>query len=100
MTYLLQKTPRINEGFLWLHGTVGNTNYFIFTISVYYYKGNLLFEEDYFAIIQSNIKPKRETREEKRVRFKHLLNKHNWTRAELARHLGFSGAWVTMVLKN
>ena len=29
-----------------------------------------------------------------------LMKKNNWTKAELARHLGVSRAWVTKVLDN
>jgi len=29
-----------------------------------------------------------------------LMKKNNWTRAEIAKHLGVSRAWTTKVLKN
>ncbi len=43
-------------------------------------------------------KPKRETKEERATRFQQLMNDNGWTRAELARQLGVSRAWVTKVL--
>ena len=48
-----------------LHGTIDNTNYFTFPINAYYYKRSFVFEDKYIALIQSFIKPKRETKEEK-----------------------------------
>ena len=40
----------------------------------------------------------RESKEARKERFNELIKKNNWTRAELARHLGVSRAWVTKVL--
>lgn len=42
-------------------------------------------------------KRKKETRAEHYIR---LLERHDWSRAELARYLGVSRAWVTTVLNN
>ncbi|MFC1482119.1 helix-turn-helix domain-containing protein [Candidatus Neomarinimicrobiota bacterium] len=44
-------------------------------------------------------KPKRETKEERAARFQQLMDDYDWTRAELAKQLGVSRAWVTKVLK-
>jgi len=57
-----------------------------------------MFEDKYLAIKLSLIKPKRESKTERKQRFEDLVNKHGWSRAELARHLGYSRAWVTKVL--
>ena len=81
-----------------LHRTFGNTNYFTFPVNAYYYGSYLLFEDEYSAILSLKKKPKRETTEERKERFIYLVNKYNFTRAELARHLGCSRAWVTKVL--
>lgn len=40
-----------------------------------------------------------ESKADRKDRFIKLLNKNNWTRAELSRHLGVSRAWVSRVLK-
>ena len=50
-----------------LHGTIDNTNYFTFPINAYYYKRSFVFEDKYIALIRSFIKPKRETKEEKKT---------------------------------
>ncbi len=34
------------------------------------------------------------------MEYQSLLDKHSWTRAELARQLGVSRAWVSTVLRN
>ncbi len=41
-----------------------------------------------------------ESKRERKNRFNSLLKKNNRARAELARHLGVSRAWVTTVLNN
>jgi hypothetical protein len=92
------KKPHISAGFRWLHGTFGNTNYFTFPVNAYSQGRNLILEDEYFAILRSKKKQEMETAEERKLRFLHLLNKHNFTRANLARHLGCSRAWVTKVL--
>ena len=81
-----------------LHGTFDNTNYFTFPVNAYSHGRNLILEDEYFAILRSKKKQKMETAEERKLRFLHLVNKHNFTRANLARHLGCSRAWVTKVL--
>ncbi|MFC1619847.1 helix-turn-helix domain-containing protein [Candidatus Neomarinimicrobiota bacterium] len=45
-------------------------------------------------------KPCRETKEERATRFQRLMDENGWTRAELARQLGISRAWVTKVLRS
>lgn len=42
----------------------------------------------------------RESKADRKDRFIKLMKKNNWTRAELARHLNVSRAWVTKVLTN
>tara|TARA_B100001750_G_scaffold241909_1_gene254337 strand:+ start:134 stop:385 length:252 start_codon:yes stop_codon:yes gene_type:complete len=81
-----------------LHGTFDNTNYFIFPVNAYSHGRNLILDDEYFAILRSKKKQKMETAEERKLRFFRLVNKHNFTRANLARHLGCSRAWVTKVL--
>jgi DNA-binding XRE family transcriptional regulator len=43
-------------------------------------------------------KPRRETKAERVAHFQRLMDDNGWTRAELARQLGVSRAWVTKVL--
>jgi DNA-binding transcriptional regulator LsrR (DeoR family) len=45
-------------------------------------------------------KPIRETIQERAASFQQLMDDNDWTRAELARQLGISRAWVTKVLGN
>jgi len=92
------KSPIFQWGFSMLHRTFDNTNYFTFPVNAYRHGRNLILEDEYFAILRSKKKQKMETEEERKLRFLHLLNKHNFTRANLARHLGCSRAWVTKVL--
>ena len=80
------------------HGTFDNTNYFTFPVNAYSHGRNLILDDEYFSILRSKKKQKMETAEERKLRFLHLVNKHNFTRANLARHLGCSRAWVTKVL--
>ena len=42
----------------------------------------------------------RESKTGRKKRFISLLTKNNWTRAELARHLGVSCVWVSKVLNH
>jgi len=92
------KSPIFQWGFSMLHRTFGNTNYFTFPVNAYSHGRNLILEDEYFTILRSKKKQKMETAEERKLRFLHLVNKHNFTRANLARHLGCSRAWVTKVL--
>jgi transcriptional regulator with GAF, ATPase, and Fis domain len=39
----------------------------------------------------------RESKSQRKDRFIKLMKKNNWTRAELARHLGVSRAWISKV---
>ena len=70
-----------------LHGTFGNMNYFTFPVNAYKHGRNLILEDEYFTIVRSKKKQKMEIAEERKLRFLRLLNKHNFTRANLARHL-------------
>jgi len=90
-------SPKGERAFL-LHGTLGNTNYFTFPVNAYYYRRTFMFEDKYKDMKQSLIKPKKETKAERKQRFQDLVNKHDWSRADLARHLGCSRVWVTKVL--
>ena len=98
MVSLNKKTPQINEGFLLLLGTNGNTNYFTFKVVAYSYRRGLLLEDDYSFILSSTVKPSKETKLERRMRYSLLMKENGWTRAELSRQLGVSRAWVTMTL--
>jgi len=42
----------------------------------------------------------RESKVAKKNRYSDLMKENNWNRAELARHLGASRAWVSKVLNN
>jgi len=90
-------SPKGERAFL-LHRTFGNTNYFTFPVNAYSHGRNLILDDEYFAILRSKKKHEMETAEERKLRFLRLVNKHNFTRANLARHLGCSRAWVTKVL--
>ena len=81
-----------------LRRTNGNANYFIFKVVAYSYKRGLLLEDDYTFISSSTVKPCKETKLERRKRYSLLINKNGWTKAELARQLGVSRAWVTMTV--
>lgn len=41
-----------------------------------------------------------DSKKERRKQYIKLMKKNKWTRAELAKHLGVSRAWVTKVLNN
>ena len=79
-----------------LCGSNGNMNYFTFKVIAYSYKRGLLLEDDYAFILSSTVKPWKETKLERRKRYSLLMKKNSWTKAELARQLGVSRAWVTM----
>ena len=81
-----------------LGGTNKFSNFFEVEIPVVFRRGFFLDHELY---IQNHpAKPHRETREERANRFQLLMDENDWTRAELARQLGVSRAWVTRVLRN
>jgi hypothetical protein len=42
----------------------------------------------------------RESKVDRKKRYIKLMKKNKWTRANLARHLGVSRAWITKVLNN
>ena len=81
-----------------LRGTNGNANYFTFKVVAYSYRRGLLLEDDYTFILSSTVKPSKETKLERRMRYSLLMKENGWTRAELSRQLGVSRAWVTMTL--
>ena len=81
-----------------LRGTNGNANYFTFKVVAYSYRRGLLLEDDYSFILSSTVKPSKETKLERRMRYSLLMKENGWTRAELSRQLGVSRAWVTMTL--
>ena len=81
-----------------LRRTNGNANYFIFKVVAYSYKRGLLLEDDYTFFLSSTVKPSKETKLERRKRYSRLMKENSWTKAELARQLGVSRAWVTMTL--
>ncbi len=41
-----------------------------------------------------------ESKADKKKRYIKLMKKNNWTRAELARHLGVSRTWITKTLNS
>jgi len=41
-----------------------------------------------------------ESKTDRKKRYIELMKNNNWTRAELARHLGVSRVWITKVLNN
>ena len=55
-----------------------------------------------FGLQRCELSPKRLTKDERergrRIEYEHLMQENGWTRAELARQLGVSRAWVTTVL--
>ena len=80
-----------------LGGTDKFANYFEVEIAVVFRRGFFLDKELYLQ--NHPPKPPRKTREERAARFRWLMDENGWTRAELARQLGVSRAWVTKVLK-
>ena len=77
------KKPHISVGFRWFHGTFDNTSYFTFPVNAYRHGRNLILDNEYFSILRSKKKQKMETAGERKLRFLHLVNKHNFTRANL-----------------
>ncbi len=73
------------------------SNFFEVEIPVVFSRQFFLDKEAYIANLP--LKQKRETKEERAVRFQQLMDDNGWTKAELARQLGVSRAWVTKVLK-
>ena len=55
-----------------------------------------------FGLQRCELSPKRLTKDERergrRIEYERLMQENGWTRAELARQLGVSRAWVTTVL--
>ena len=75
-----------------------NSNFFVIEIPVVFRRYFFLDKAAYLANLPP--KPKHETGEERATRFQRLMDDNGWTRAELARQLGVSRAWVTKVLSN
>ena len=90
----------LSSGIPMLHGTNHNTNYFTFNVYAYYLNTYLMFEDQYLEHTKVRLKVKKESPEERKLRYENLLNKHQFSRAQLARYLGCSRAWVTIVLKD
>ncbi len=74
------------------------SNFFVIEIPVVFRRYFSLDKETYIANLPP--KPKRETMEARAHRFQRLMDENGWSRAELARQLGVSRAWVTKVLSN
>ena len=49
-------------------------------------------------VIQPSVTIISELKTDRKKRYIKLMKRNNWTRAELARHLGVSRAWITKVL--
>ena len=80
-----------------LRATIINSNFFVVEIPVVFRRYFFLDKEAYIANLPP--KPRRETKGERAARFQRLLDDNGWTRAELARQIGVSRAWVTKVLR-
>lgn len=93
---------KLRAGFSSLQDTLrasnDNSNFFEVEIPVVFRRYFFLDRDLYLQ--NRPPKPHRETTEERAARFKQLMDENDWTRAELARQLGVSRAWVTKVLKN
>jgi len=70
----------------------------VIEIPVVFSRYFFLDKEAYIANLPQ--KPIRETKEERTARFQQLMDDNGWSRAELARQLGVSRAWITKVLSN
>ena len=77
-------------------GTNKFSNFFVVEIPVVYRRQFFLDRELYLQ--NQPPKPRHDTMAERAARFKRLMDENDWTRAELARQLGVSRAWVTKVL--
>ena len=79
-----------------LGGTNKFANFFVVEIPVTFRRGFFLDKELYLQ----NHPPKtlRETMKKRAIRFQRLMDENDWIRAELARQLSVSRAWVTKVL--
>ena len=72
------------------------SNFFVVEILVVFRRRFFLDRELYLQ--NHPPKPRRETMAERAARYRGLMDENGWTRAELARQLGVSRAWVTKVL--
>ena len=59
---------------------------------------NLVDPNKYTLISVQKVKPKKEIMIERKIRYKKIIDEHNWSRSELSRQLGVSTAWISMVL--
>ena len=73
-------------------------NFFEVEIPVVFRRKFFLDKELY--LLNHPPKPRHETKEERATRFQQLMDENGRTRAELARQLGVSRAWVTKVFKD
>ena len=83
-----------------LRTSIPNSNFLVFSESFYikrfknkgyrYYLGK---EAKQSPLIKTS-----ESKADRKKRYITLIKKNNWTRVELARHLGVSCAWVSKVL--
>ncbi|MFC1547045.1 helix-turn-helix domain-containing protein [Candidatus Neomarinimicrobiota bacterium] len=80
-----------------LRATIINSNFLEVEIPVVFSRQFFLDKDSYIA--NRPPKPQRETKEERAARFQRLMDDNGWSRAELARQLGVSRAWVTKVLR-
>jgi hypothetical protein len=80
-----------------LRATIINSNFFVVEIPVVFRRYFFLDKDAYLKNLPP--KPKRETKEDRAARFQRLMDENGWTRAEVARELGVSRAWVTKVLR-
>lgn len=85
-----------------LRSSIPNSNFLVFSESFYIkrfknkgYQYHLCRETKQPPPINTS-----ESNKDRKERFKKLLIDNNWTRAELARYLGVSRAWVSNVLNN
>lgn len=72
------------------------SNFFVVEIPVVFKRYFFLDKELYLQ--NHPPKTRRETKVERAAYFQRLMDENGWTRAELARQVGVSRAWVTKVL--
>ena len=81
-----------------LGGTNKFANFFVVEIPVVFRRQFFLDRKLYLQ--NHPPKARRETKAERATRYQRLMEENGWTRAELARQLGVSRAWVTKVLRS
>ena len=92
------KKFEFNRGLLL--SSVPNSNFLVFSESFYIERFSNKGYRYYLGKEPKQQPPKntRTSKQERKKRYCNLMKKNNWTRAELARHLGVSRAWVSKVL--